>query len=257
MTAAMTAATVVAAISRLASRRESLTRAPSVALFSRRVPRVAIVCAVLLTQCISASAGAEEQCLDPAAELGAAGARKGVQRRDFVKRLRAEISVMGGFWASDLLSTSYDYGGAVAFYPFEDVGVEASLLVTPFSLAVERPLSQFFTGQVFNRSLAFVFVVNALWSPIHFKVRATERAIVHGDLFATVGAGNTWSDTVQGVTFDAGIGLKLYPNKWVAVRFDLRDCILVQEAVAVQRVTNNVIGTAGVSVFVPGPRVKK
>jgi outer membrane beta-barrel protein len=205
---------------------------------------------------LSGSAKAEEACLDDNAPLGEYGARKGVQKRDFLKKLRLEATIWGGFWASDLLSTSYDYGGALAFYPVEDWGIEASLLVTPFSLAVEKPLTQFFAGHVFNSSLAFVVMANVLWSPIHMKIRATERGIVHGDLFFVLGAGDTINSTVQGATFDVGIGLKLYPNKWFAVRFDLRDYIMIQEAVGVQRVTNNLIGTFGLSLFIPGPRSK-
>jgi outer membrane beta-barrel protein len=209
-----------------------------------------IVAAGALADC----AFADEPCLDPDAELGAAGRRKGVQKRDFLKRLRLEVSAWGGFFASDLLSTSYDYGGAVAFYPGEDFGFEASLLVTPFDLAVERPLTQFFAGQVFKKSTAFVVVGDFLWSPIHLKLRVSEHAIAHGDVFFVLGAGDTISETVQGITFDAGLGLKLYANKWLAVRFDLRDYLMIQEAVAVQRVTNNIVGLFGLSLFIPGPR---
>jgi outer membrane beta-barrel protein len=216
--------------------------------------------AVVLGAFVALSAGAErmaradEPCLDPDAELGAAGKRKGVQKRDFVKRLRLELSAWGGFYASDLLSTSYDYGGALAFYPSEDIGFEASLLVTPFDLAVERPLTQFFAGQTVKPSLAFVLVGNFLWSPIHLKMRVSEHAIAHGDVFFVVGAGDTFNDSVQGVTFDVGIGLKIYANRFLAVRFDLRDYLVIQETVAVERVTNNLVGLFGLSLFIPGPR---
>jgi|SRR6185312_660852 len=205
---------------------------------------------VALLPCVHA----DEPCLDPDAELGAAGRRKGVQKRDFLKRLRLEMSAWGGFYASDLLSSSYDYGGAVAFYPGEDFGVEASLVVTPFSLAVEKPLTQFFAGETFKKGLAFIVVGNFLWSPIHLKVRVSDHAIAHGDLFLALGAGDTFNDTIQGITFDVGIGLKLYANRFFAVRFDLRDYVMVQEAVAVQRVTNNLVGLFGLSLFIPGPR---
>jgi outer membrane beta-barrel protein len=197
----------------------------------------------------SREARAESPCPEPDEEV-----RKGVQQRDFLKRLRAELSVWGGFFASDLLSTSYDYGGALAFYPVEDFGVEVSLLVTPFQLAIEKPLTQLFAGHVFQESLAYVVVGNFLWSPVHFKLRASERAIIHGDLVFALGGGDTLSESASGMTFDAGIGLKIYPNRWLAVRFDLRDYVIVEEAVAVERVTNNLVGTIGLSVFLPGPR---
>jgi outer membrane beta-barrel protein len=196
---------------------------------------------------------AEEPCLDEA-PLGEYGARKGIQKRDFLKRLRLETTIWGGFFAADLVSTSYAYGGALSFYPVEDWGFEASLMVTHFKLGVEQPLTQFFTGQVFEEALAFTVMGNVLWSPIHLKMRATERAIIHGDVFFVLGAGDTINGTVQGLTFDVGIGLKLYPNKWVAIRLDLRDYLMLQEAIAVQRVTNNLVGTLGISLFLPGPR---
>jgi outer membrane beta-barrel protein len=221
---------------------------------SRRVTfrRLAVVLGlyVALANC----AYADEPCLDPDTELGAAGRRKGVQKRDFLKRLRLEVSAWGGFFASDLLSTSYDYGGAVAFYPGEDFGFEASLVVTPFSLAVEKPLTSFFNGQTFPKSMAYVVVGDLLWSPIHLKVRVSDHAIAHGDVFFALGAGNTFNQSVQGLTFDAGIGLKLYANRFLAVRFDLRDYLMIQEAIAVERVTNNIVGLFGLSLFIPGPR---
>jgi outer membrane beta-barrel protein len=185
---------------------------------------------------------------------GATATRKGVQKRDFVKRLRLELSAWGGFWAGDLLSTSYDFGGALAFYLGEDFGFEASLLVTPFGLAVQRPLTQFFAGQVFKPALAFVVVGDFLWSPIHLKMRVSEHAIAHGDLFFALGAGDTFHPTAQGATFDVGIGIKVYAHRYVAVRFDLRDYLILQEALAVQRISNNLVGLLGLSVFVPGPR---
>jgi outer membrane beta-barrel protein len=177
--------------------------------------------------------------------------RKGVQKREFQKKLRVELSAWGGLFAADLVSTSYAWGGAIAFYPTEDFGIEASLVVTRFTLSVEQPLTQLFGGQTFPAGLAWAVVGNALWSPVHFKLRATDRAIVHGDFFIALGAGDTLHDSVQGVTFDGGIGLKLYPTRWLAVRFDLRDYVMLQEALGVQRTANNVVGVAGLSVFLP------
>jgi outer membrane beta-barrel protein len=202
----------------------------------------------------AAPVAAEEACLDPSGELGEFGARKGVQKRPFLKRLRLEIAAQGGFFAADLLSTSYNYGGSLAFYPFEDWGFEASLVVTNFALGIERPLTDFFTGTVFSESLAFIVTGNVLWSPVHLKMRVSPRRIIHGDVFFALGGGATIHPTAQGATFDVGIGLKIYPHPWLAIRFDLRDYLIVQEAVAVQRVTNNLVGSLGFSVFLPGPQ---
>ncbi len=214
----------------------------------------AILLCTLGLGALTAPAFAEESCLDPADPLGEAGQRKGVQKLPFLKRLRAELSVWGGFYANDLLSTSYTFGGAVAFYPFEDWGFEVSLNVTPYTLAIEKPLTEFFAGEVFHKSWAYVAVANAIWAPIHFKLKASEHHIAYGDLLFYLGAGDTINDTVQGITFDGGIGLKIYANRFFGVRFDLRDYVMVQEAIGVQRVTNSLVGTFGFSLFVPHPR---
>lgn len=218
---------------------------------------LAALTALMLSVGAVSIARADEACLDNPDELGENGARKGVQRRDFLKRLRLEATIWGGFFAADLVSTSYNYGGALAFYPVEDFGIEASLVVTHFKLGIERPLSEFFAGNVFTGGLGFIVSGNVLWSPIHMKIRVSPRGIMHGDVFFTVGAGDTIQDTAQGLTFNVGIGMKLYPNRWVAIRFDLRDYVILQEAVGVQRATNNLVGSLGISLFIPGPRPSK
>jgi outer membrane beta-barrel protein len=161
------------------------------------------------------------------------------------------VSAWGGFFAGDLLSTSYGFGGAIAFYLTEDFGLEASLVVTPLDLGIERPLTQLFMGQRFHESLAFLLVGDLLWSPVHFKVRASETAILHGDVVFALGAGSAFNDTVQGATFDAGLGVKFYPMRYLSLRFDVRDYLMTQEAISVQRVTNNLVGMAGLSFWIP------
>jgi outer membrane beta-barrel protein len=209
---------------------------------------------LLLFSCFASTAVAEEVCLDDNSPLGENGARKGVQRKDFLKRMRLEVSVQGGFFAADMVSTSYNYGGSIAFYPVEDFGIEANLVVTNITLGIEKPLTAFFAGNVFTPGIAYIVTGNLVWAPVHMKIRVAPRAIVHGDVFFVVGGGDTINQTAQGGTFDFGIGMKLYPNKWVALRFDLRDFIILQEAVGVQRVTNNLVGSFGISLFIPGPR---
>jgi len=69
------------------------------------------------------------------------GKRKGVQRRDFMKKHRFELGAVGGYYASDALSSTYSYGGAVAFYPSEDFGLEVLVTRTPIKFRLEEPFS--------------------------------------------------------------------------------------------------------------------
>jgi outer membrane beta-barrel protein len=175
------------------------------------------------------------------------GRRKGVQRRDFLKRHRRELSALGGFYASDILSSTYSYGGALAFYPSEDFGVELLVTRSPVQFRLEDPFQGFTQENHFGGGDAWQGIFSLLWSPIHAKFKFTEQTIIHGDVFAVGGAGRTFHESVMGLTWEAGAGLKLYLSKHVTFRLDLRDFLLPQEVLGRGHITNNVTLLGGLS----------
>jgi outer membrane beta-barrel protein len=177
------------------------------------------------------------------------GRRKGVQRRDFLKKHRFELSGLGGFYASDALSSTYSYGGAVAFYPSEDFGLEFLLTRTPMQFRLEQAFTSFDQQTHFSPTVAWQGIASLLWSPIHAKFKFSDTTIIHGDLFAVVGAGRTDDPSVLGLTWEAGVGAKLYFNRFFAFRLDLRDFLLPQEILGRGRITNNVTILAGLSLW--------
>jgi outer membrane beta-barrel protein len=193
-------------------------------------------------------------CLDQtiADELGQGMRRKGVQKRDFLKRLRFELSALGGWNASDVLSSTYAYGGALAFYPSEDFGLEVLVTYSPIEFRLEQPFSAFDREKHFIPGSAWQGIASLLLSPIHAKFKVSEQTIVHGDVFLVAGAGRTDHDSVQGLTWDVGLGFKLYLARYVSVRFDVRDFILSQEVLGRARISNNVTTLVGVSLWLPG-----
>jgi outer membrane beta-barrel protein len=186
-------------------------------------------------------------CLDGDAT---GGRRKGVQRRDFLKRHRFELSGVGGFYASDALSSTYSYGGALAFYPSEDFGIELLVTRSPVQFRLEEPFNAFTKETHFAASNAWQGIASMLWSPIHAKFKFTEQTIIHGDVFAVAGAGRTFDPSVMGLTWEAGAGFKLYLAKYVSFRFDVRDFLLPQEVLGRGRITNNLTALGGFSVWV-------
>jgi len=181
-------------------------------------------------------------CLDGDAT---GGRRKGVQRRDFLKRHRFELSGVGGFYASDALSSTYSYGGALAFFPSEDFGLELLVTRSPVQFRLEAPYDSFSKEEHFTASTAWQGIFSMMWSPIHAKFKFTEQTIIHGDLFAVAGAGRTFDPSVLGLTWEAGAGLKLYLAKYVSFRLDVRDFLLPQEVLGRDRITNNVTVMGG------------
>jgi outer membrane beta-barrel protein len=177
------------------------------------------------------------------------GKRKGVQRRDFLKRHRFEIAAVGGYYASDALSSTYSYGGAVAYFPSEDFGVEVLVTRTPIKFRLEEPFNAFDQEQHFTPSAAFQAIGSLLWSPIHAKFKFTEATIIHGDIFALAGAGRTFHESVLGLTWEAGLGLKLYFSRFITFRLDVRDFLIPQEVLGRGRSTNNITILGGLSLW--------
>ena len=156
---------------------------------------------------------------------------------------------LGGWYASDALSSTYSYGGAVAFYPSEDFGLEVLVTRTPIHFRLEEPFKAFDAERHFTPSVAYQGIASLLWSPIHAKFKFTESTIVHGDIFALAGAGRTFHESVLGLTWEAGFGLKLYFSRFVSFRLEMRDFLIPQEVLGRGRSTNNITILGGFSLW--------
>lgn len=191
-------------------------------------------------------------CLDQSIrdELGDTLRPRGVQKRDFLKNKHIQLIGHGGVFAADLLSSSYLAGGAVTVYLTEDFGLEFSFDVTRMELDLDKPLADFFGDERFEPGPGYLALANLVWSPIHAKLKIGG-SIVHSDILFVAGAGRLFHDSVQGVTFDAGMALEMYVSQWVTLRFDVRNIMAIQEAVAETRLTNNIAATFGLAFWIP------
>ncbi len=191
-------------------------------------------------------------CLDQsiADELGAQLKPRGVQKRDFRKDGKVALLARAGLFGGDLTSTSWIAGGSLGFFFTEDLGVELSFDLTPVTLDLDQPLAEFFGDDRFEPGMGYLGLANVVFSPIHTKIK-TGGGIVHGDLLMFAGGGRLFHDSVQGVTFDAGLALDLFVTRVATFRFEAKNVMTVQEAVAQTRFTNNLVATAGVVFWIP------
>jgi outer membrane beta-barrel protein len=180
------------------------------------------------------------------------GARRGVQKRDFMKKRRVEIAAMGGYYASDALSSTYIYGGAASFFLSEDFGVELLVTRNPVTFRLEDPFNSFDRERHFQAGNAWNVLGAMSWSPVHAKLRWGEQHITHADLLLVAGAGRTAHQSVQGLTFQAGLEIKLYLTRFVSLRLDVRDLMVPQEVLGQGRTTHNLVTMIGVCAWVPG-----
>jgi outer membrane beta-barrel protein len=191
-------------------------------------------------------------CLDQSIkdELGRELRPRGVQKRDFLKNKKVELIARGGLYAGDLTSSSWIGGGALAFYFTEDFGLQVSVDVTPVALDLDEPLAEFFGDDRFEPALGYLALAGLTWSPIHAKLKIGD-GIVHADMLLNAGAGRLFHDSVQGITFDAGVALELFTTGWFTVRFEAHDVMAVQEAVAETRYTHNLVALMGLALWIP------
>src|SRR5438309_1604777 len=101
-------------------------------------------------------------------------------------------------------------------------------VVVSLGLLLLAPVSWAQEGRRFQPGHALQAMGAFLFSPVHAKFKASETSILHGDLFVLAGAGRTFHDSVQGLSWQAGAGFKLYFTNHFAFRFDVRDLMLPQ-----------------------------
>jgi outer membrane beta-barrel protein len=175
----------------------------------------------------------------------------GVQEKTFLKRHRLEIVGQGGIYASDLLSSTYTYGGSAAFYLTEDIGIEGTFAVTPVALDVDSSLTSFFGDSRFRSETGYLVMAGFLWSPIHYKIKVPGGGIAHGDIELALGGGKMFSRTSQGFAYSGGLLMDFYILKWLSFRIDVRDVMLIQEVVGETRLTNNITALGGIALWFP------
>ena len=191
-------------------------------------------------------------CLDQSLkdEIGAELKPRGVQKRNFIKAHKLVLVAHGGLFGGDMTSSSWIAGGSLGYFLTEDFGIQAQLDVTPLTLDLDAPLNKFFNDNRFKAGMAYVALGNALWSPIHAKLKLGG-GIVHSDIMFFAGGGRMIHDAVQGLTFDAGAAIDLFVTTVLTVRLDARDLMAIEEIAGETRFTHNLVGTAGLALWIP------
>jgi outer membrane beta-barrel protein len=192
-------------------------------------------------------------CVDQelADKLAAKRRRRGRVPRDFVKAQRHEVSIQGGYFASDLFSGTYVYGGSYTFHMTEDAAVEASVAYTHADADVVRSIEDGRATVVDQVFAPMTFLSSTLlWYPVHGKLRFGG-SILHFDIHLDAGVGVVDSPTSRGAAGIGGLGVKLYGGQAFAFRMDVRDHVYRQELLDKHFLVNDVSVTAGMSIFLP------
>lgn len=194
------------------------------------------------------------QCIDEAIrdELNARRKYRGVQKRLFQKAGRHELSVMGGLYAADLLSSFPMVQGAYTFHFTEDLGLEASFGYTRTQSELVEIIEETRGVELIRiNAPVLLYQGHLVWSLAYGKVRWFSGSISRFDFNVALGGGVTDNQTALGLTFSGGFGMKFFFGEWFSLRIDVRDQVLKQEVLGESRLVNNLAATAGFSVFLP------
>ena len=191
-------------------------------------------------------------CLDQTipGELDATLKPRGVQKKNFLKRHKINLVAHGGLYGGDLTSSTWIGGGSLGVFLTEDFGFAGEFDLTPLTLDLDAPLNKFFGDNRFKPGMAYVALGNAMWSPIHAKLKLGG-GIVHSDILLFAGGGRMIQDAVQGLSFDAGAAIDFFVSGPLTIRLDARDLMAIEEVAGETRFTHNLVGTAGLSLWIP------
>jgi outer membrane beta-barrel protein len=191
-------------------------------------------------------------CLDQTIkeQLGEQLKPRGVQKKNFLKNKKIVLVAHGGIYGGDLTSSNWIAGGSLGYFITEDFGFQAEFDLTPLTLDLDSPLNKFFGDNRFEPGMAYLALANAMWSPIHAKLKMGG-GIVHADIMLFAGGGRMIHDAVQGLSFDAGMAIDLFVTRALTIRIDTRDLMAIEEIAGEVRYTNNLIATAGLALWIP------
>lgn len=197
--------------------------------------------------------GTTEMCIDQAIaeKLAVKRRRRGAVDRLFVKQSRHEMTVTGGYYASDLFSGTYVVGGSYTYHMTDETAVEFAGWYTHANADIIRALedrrgvvlTDTYTRMLFGESLL-------VWSPVYGKLRLGG-SIVHFDLHADLGVGVIDSKTSRGASGVVGFGIRLFMGQSWAFRIDARNRTFRQDLLEERFLVNDAAITAALSLFLP------
>lgn len=177
--------------------------------------------------------------------------RRGAVDRLFVKQARHELTLSGGYYVSDLFSSTYVAGGSYTYHMTENTAVEFSYLMSHANADIIDAIEDE-RGDVIDEQFSRIQFFESLlrWSPVYAKLRAGG-TIMRFDVHLDGGVGVVDSPTSRGVVGVGGVGMHLFMGKALALRLDARDHVFVQELLSESFIVNDLSLTLGLAVFLP------
>ncbi|MBK6916882.1 MAG: outer membrane beta-barrel domain-containing protein [Deltaproteobacteria bacterium] len=198
--------------------------------------------------------GQPGECVDATLQEQLLAKRRFRLTRDrlFVKALRHELTLNGGYYVSDLFDSTFTLGGQYTFFMSENFGTELSVSWSRLRTSV---LDTIEGANAFAIDLGRPDVVRAFgsltWSPLYGKLRLVAASIWRYDLYLLAGPGVVVDPLSFGAAGNFGLGFRVFLHQAVALRFEVRDYLYRQELLSESFYVNDLAFTTGLSVLLP------
>jgi outer membrane beta-barrel protein len=196
-----------------------------------------------------------DACIDEniRADLFAKRKMRTTRDRLFQQTNRHELTILGGYYVSDLFDGTYVYGGAYAYHMTEDLAVEASGSYTRLTSSGGPELERTFSLLQGKPRRQLSFDADLVWVPAHAKMRLGG-SLSHLDLYVALGGGVVDSALSSDLAGNGGFGLKFFLDtlaRAFAIRVDLRDHVFREQLLAEKELVNDLTATLGFSLYLP------
>jgi outer membrane beta-barrel protein len=193
-----------------------------------------------------------DACIDEDVKADLFAKRKKRTSRDrlFQQTNRHELTLRGGYYASDTFDGFPVGAFAYSYHMTEDFAVEATAGITRLSSHGGPELERTFAVLQNKPRTQLMFDADLVFSLAHAKMRFGG-SITHFDFFLAAGGGVVDSVVSSGVAGNGGFGLKFFLGRMFAFRIDVRDHVFRQQLLSEQLLVNDISATLGLSLFVP------
>jgi outer membrane beta-barrel protein len=193
-----------------------------------------------------------DACIDEDVKADLFAKRKQRTSRDrlFQQTNRHELTLRGGYYASDTFDGFPVGAFAYSYHMTEDFAVEATAGITRLSSHGGPELERTFAVLQNKPRTQLMFDADLVFSLAHAKMRFGG-SITHFDFFLAAGGGVVDSVVSSGVAGNGGFGLKFFLGRMFAFRIDVRDHVFRQQLLSEQLLVNDISATLGLSLFVP------
>jgi outer membrane beta-barrel protein len=196
----------------------------------------------------------------------------------FRKKSRFELSPSATLTLKDPFFTKYMLGVGLTYHPLETFGIGlhvnyafpvvagAAQICTPGSQSTPAGCRAPTMSEIDGRApgqLKLMAGLEGQWAPIYGKISLIAESFVHFDLYgiggvalvqyagpSSTGTGSSTQTTVGG---NAGLGLRLFINRWLTLRTELRDLIYVEnvQPLPATSLRHQIMFELGLSMFFP------